>query len=171
MNTRKKYLLFFSIVVIGVALDQWTKQLAVKYLQGPGVYDGNAFFSWAFAENDGAFLSLGSTLPDGLRLVLLTILPGLLLIGVIIYMLRSKTTGLLENIVFALISAGGIGNIIDRIMAGKVVDFMHMNYWGIAETGIFNVADLYIVFGIILYAIAYVINWRKQKATANGSES
>ncbi|HHG84575.1 MAG TPA: signal peptidase II [Bacteroidetes bacterium] len=170
MNTRKKYILFFAIIIIGVALDQFTKQLAVKYLQGPGIYDGDAFFSWAFAENDGAFLSLGSSLPDGLRLILLTIVPGILLVGVMIYMLRSKTAGVLENIVFALISAGGIGNIIDRIMAGKVVDFMHMNYFGIAETGIFNVADLYIVFGIILYVIAYFINLRKQKAALAAAE-
>jgi signal peptidase II len=162
MNNRRKYIIFSLIVALGVALDQITKVWAVNNFKGKNVYNGDAFFSWAFAENDGAFLSLGSTLPDGLRLVLLTIVPGVLLLTVMVYMLRSRTAQTLEIVVFSLISAGGIGNIIDRIMAGKVVDFMHMNY-GFAETGIFNVADLYIVIGIILYVFGYLYNLRKRK--------
>lgn len=164
MRNRNKYLLFSLIVLIGVGLDQWTKWLAVQHLKGSYVYDADAFFTFTFVENEGAFLSLGSSLPPTLRLILLTILPGLLLIGVMIYMLRSRHTGLMENLVFALIAAGGIGNIMDRIIAGKVVDFMHMNF-GFAETGIFNVADLYIVIAIILYVFGYILKRRKQ-ATA-----
>jgi signal peptidase II len=169
MNNRRKYIIFSLILVVGVALDQITKMLAVQNFKGVNVYDGDAFFSWAFAENDGAFLSLGSSLPDGLRLVLLTIVPGVLLLTVMVYMLRSRSIKTLEVVVFSLISAGGIGNILDRIMAGKVVDFMHMNY-GFAETGIFNVADLYIVIGIILYVAGYLYNLKKkapQQAESN----
>lgn len=162
MNNRRKYIIFFLIVALGVALDQITKVYAVANFKGQNVYDGDAFFSWAFALNDGAFLSLGSSLPDGLRLVLLTIVPGVLLLTVMVYMLRSRSAQTLEIVVFSLISAGGIGNIIDRIIAGEVVDFMHMNY-GFAQTGIFNVADLYIVIGIILYVFGYLYNLRKKK--------
>lgn len=170
MNNRRKYLTFFIIVIVGVALDQITKVMAVRNFKGQNVYDGDAFFSWAFAENDGAFLSLGSSLPDGLRLVLLTIVPGVLLLTVMVYMLRSRTAGSIEVVVFSLIAAGGIGNIVDRIMAGKVVDFMHMNY-GFAETGIFNVADLYIVFGIIIYVLGYIVMLRKGKQAGNSEEA
>ncbi|MEM7036429.1 MAG: signal peptidase II [Bacteroidota bacterium] len=154
MSNRKKYLVFGLIIVLGVALDQITKVWAADTLKDVYDYNPDAFFAWTYAENDGAFLSLGSNLPDGLRLILLTILPGLLLLGVMVYMLRSKALTMAENVCFALIAAGGIGNIIDRIMYGKVVDFMHMNF-GVMETGIFNVADLYIVFGIIIYVLAY----------------
>jgi signal peptidase II len=169
MNNRRKYLIFFLIVALGVALDQITKVLAVKHLKGADVYDGDAFFSWAYAENDGAFLSLGSSLPDGMRLVLLTIVPGVLLLTVMVYMLRSRSVRALEVVVFSLISAGGIGNIVDRILAGKVVDFMHQNY-GFAETGIFNVADLYIVIGIILYVLGYVYSMLKKKGKVPQAE-
>lgn len=165
MNNRKKYLLFASIIIIGVALDQVTKFWASANLQGVMGYDSSAFFSFIYAENDGAFLSLGSNLPDGLRLLLLTILPGILLIGVMVYMLRSKALTMAENVCFALIAAGGIGNIVDRIMYGKVVDFMHMNY-GVFETGIFNVADLYIVFGIIIYAVAFFMRPKEEEPSA-----
>ena len=68
-----------------------------------------------------------------------------LLIGVLIYFLRSDKVRTLEAVTFALIAAGGLGNIVDRVMAGKVVDFMFMNLdifnqgWNWAKTGIFNV--------------------------------
>ncbi|MEM0997732.1 MAG: signal peptidase II [Bacteroidota bacterium] len=163
MENRRKYLTFIIIVTIGVALDQITKVYAVRNFKGQPVYDGDAFFSWAYAENDGAFLSLGSTWPDEWRLILLTLVPALLLLAVMVYMLRARSTRFLEVMVFSLIAAGGIGNLIDRILEGKVVDFMHMNY-GFAQTGIFNVADLYITFGIIIYVLGYffVIRHREE---------
>lgn len=189
MQKGKKYLLFFLIIVLGVGLDQFTKHLANIHLgpscnmeypefditiSGDCPYDGDAFFTWYHVYNDGAFLSLGSDWSPALRLIALTILPGLLLIGVLIYFLRSDKVRTLEAVTFALIAAGGLGNIVDRVMAGKVVDFMFMNLdifnqgWDWAKTGIFNVADLYIVIGVCLYVIAVAKNWlagRRAKAT------
>lgn len=69
---------------------------------------------------------------------------------------------MLEATVFALIAAGGLGNIIDRVVAGKVVDFMHMHF-GFAGTGIFNVADLYITFAVIIYVLVAIANYVKGK--------
>jgi signal peptidase II len=81
---------------------------------------------------------------------------------------------MLEAVVFSLIAAGGIGNIIDRVIAGKVVDFMHMHF-GFAGTGIFNVADLYITFAVIIYALAALVNYlkhrRKEEVTDEPSRS
>lgn len=191
MQQGKKYLLFFLIIVLGVGLDQYTKHLAnvnlgpscnMEYpgydpsISGECPFDRDAFFTWYHVYNDGAFLSMGSDWSPMLRLIALTILPGLLLIGVLIYFLRSDKVRVLEAVTFALIAAGGLGNIVDRVMAGKVVDFMYMNLdifdqgWGWAETGIFNVADLYIVIGVCLYVVAFVKSWvasRRAKATTS----
>lgn len=164
MTAKQKYLTFFGIIAGGVALDQLTKVIAANSLKSaPAISYLNDFFVFTYAENDGAFLSLGSGLPDFWRLLLLTVLPGLLLIGVMVYMLRSKALTMGENICFALIAAGGIGNIVDRIAYGKVVDFMNMGI-GDLRTGIFNVADLYIVFGIVIYAFLYLRQGKKDDA-------
>ena len=183
MQQGKKYLIFILILVLGVGLDQFSKQMANVYLgpscntEYPGYdyhlsgdcpYDGESFFTWYHVYNDGAFLSMGGDWPPAIRMIFLTILPGLLLIGTMVYFLRSKEAGLLEVLVFSLIAAGGVGNIIDRVVAGKVVDFMFMNLdifnqgWGWAKTGIFNVADLYIVIGVCIYVITIGNRWRKR---------
>ena len=190
MSKGKKYLIFILIIVLGVGLDQYTKHLANIHLgtycnpeypdfdyqkQGECNWDPDAFFSWTHIYNDGAFLSMGSTWDPTLHLILLTVVPGLLLLGVLVYFLSNDKVRTLESVVFALIAAGGLGNIIDRVMAGKVVDFMHMHF-GFAGTGIFNVADLYITFGVGIYLIvaakAYIKGAPKEpsdpEATAKG---
>lgn len=175
MSQGKKYLLFILVIVLGVALDQYTKHLANVHL-GPTCnteypeydfksahlcnWDSQAFFSWTHIYNEGAFLSMGGDWDPTTRLILLTILPGLLLLGVLVYFLRSKGVRAFEATVFALIAAGGLGNIIDRIIAGKVVDFMHMHF-GFAGTGIFNVADLYITFGVGIYVLVALVAYLK----------
>ncbi len=191
MQKGKKYLLFILIIVLGVGLDQYTKHWAdVNFgpycnAEYPGYdytstgkcpFDGDAFFTWTHIYNDGAFLSMGSNWSPAVRLIGLTILPGLLLIGVMVYFLRNDKVRAPEAIVFALITAGGVGNIIDRMLAGKVVDFMFMNLdifnqdWDWAKTGIFNVADLYIVIGVIMYLFTAGRAWiRASKAPAEAA--
>ena len=156
MSRRNKYTLFFLVLALGIGLDQVTKWIATETLVGVGrIRVLGDLFAFTYAENDGAFLSLGSNWDPIVRLIVLTVLPGLLLIGVLFYMLLNNKVGRTESWAFSLIAAGGIGNIIDRIAAGRVVDFMHMDFWGIVETGVFNVADLYIMIGIGIYIVAY----------------
>jgi signal peptidase II len=185
MSKGKKYLLFILIIVCGVALDQYTKHLANVHL-GPKCnpkyegydyrladqchWDPDAFFSWYHIYNEGAFLSMGDDWDPTMRLVLLTVLPGILLLGVLVYFLRSTKVKALEATVFALIAAGGLGNIIDRITNERVVDFMHMHF-GFAGTGIFNVADLYITFGVGIYVLVALINYLKAKKERPAEEA
>ena len=166
-----KYLLFSVIIILGVALDQVTKIIAKSNLMGqPRISYLNDFFTLTYAENDGAFLSLGTDWSPTLRLIVLTIIPGLFLVGLMVYLLRSDKLTLIENIAFALIAAGGIGNIIDRILEGKVVDFMVMELFG-WHTGVFNVADLYIMFGIGLFLVAYIRKMRQERKNAASEET
>lgn len=169
MQKTRKYILFSVIIVLGVVLDQITKLIATAKLYFPGEaiqyprYSyWNDFFTFVYAENDGAFLSMGGNWDPTVRLIVLTIIPGLALVGFMVYMLRSNKLNLLENIAFALIAAGGIGNIIDRIMSGVVVDFMVMEAAG-WHTGVFNVADLYIMFGIGFFLLSGIQKYQQEK--------
>ena len=179
MNASKKYLLFFVIMLVGVGFDQLTKWIAEDHFVinrhpatgeaievQPRIVVAGDLFTFTYAENDGAFLSLGANWDPTIRLIVLTILPGLLLVAVMLYMLRNDRVGRTEVIVFSLIASGGVGNIIDRILAGRVIDFMHMDFWGIVETGVFNIADILIMVGIGIYIVAYFRNGTKPKPEA-----
>jgi signal peptidase II len=171
MTRQNKYILFFVVLFLGIGLDQITKYIATQTLVGAGrIRIVGDLFAFTYAENDGAFLSLGSNWNPTVRLLVLTVIPGLLLVSLLLYMLFSDRVNKTEIWAFSLIAAGGIGNIIDRILAGRVVDFMHMDFWGITQTGVFNVADLYIMVGIGVYIVAYFRGQKSAKSLAENAE-
>lgn len=150
---RKTTRLFLALFVLmtGVGCDQITKQIAAEKLSAsaPVSFLGDTV-RMQYAENSGAFLGLGHTLPRALRFWLLTVstagLLGLLAWILIVKwdMRRTRFTAV------ALILAGGMGNLIDRLLQdGVVVDFINLGV-GPVRTGIFNVADVAITSGVII---------------------
>lgn len=138
--------LFLSLVLV----DQVTKQIAVHTLAGkpPISFLGDTFRLF-YAENRGAFLGLGSTLPDGARFWLLTVLNGVFLAIIAGIIFRRRDLGTLPLAALVMLLAGGVGNMIDRVLLdGRVIDFMNMGIGGL-RTGIFNVADVAISCGAI----------------------
>ncbi len=140
------------VIVIGsIAFDQVSKIWARNKFEGQGESSYfNDMFRWIFAENEGAFLGWGSELTGIWNILLLKILPIMLILGLFYMTLFSKD--LLKNqiVPFSLILGGGLSNLIDRILYGKVVDFMNVGI-GDLRTGIFNIADMVILTGIIWY--------------------
>lgn len=150
----RKITLMGSIIFISVLLDQYTKYLATQYLmpREPLIFLGDTF-RLTYSINHGAFLGLGSNLPETLRNFIFSVLVGIFLIGFCIYTFRQKFTGDLQHIACALVVSGGFSNLYDRITNnGGVVDFMNMGI-GNLRTGIFNVADVAIMAGVILLVI------------------
>ena len=138
-----------------VGCDQVTKYTAKHYLEGQRSFSYLwDMFRLGYAENTGAFLSLGSGLPDTVRTLIFTGLAGVFLVFFAIYLLRTKEISRLAMIAGSLIVAGGIGNLIDRIFNdGAVIDFLNVGI-GNLRTGIFNVADMSIMAGIFLFLFA-----------------
>lgn len=138
------------LAVIGI--DQWTKVLAQKYIQyqPPRVYLGG-FFRLEYAENSGAFLSLGAALPAEVRFWIFVVAVGAFLAFALYYLYFDKKLDRVSLFSLAMISSGGIGNLIDRIFRPNhgVVDFLNMGFGNI-RTGIFNIADMAIMLGVIL---------------------
>lgn len=135
--------LIFAIV----ALDQWSKW-AIKsslnlYQSKPIIQD---FFHLTYVTNDG--MAFGLSLPGG-KTVLLVLT--ILLTGFIIGFLWKERHGHpLIKYGLALILSGAIGNLIDRIYAGKVVDFLDFMI-GDFHWYIFNVADSAVTVGMTLF--------------------
>lgn len=142
-----------SVITLScVGCDQSTKVLAQNILRGQSsvsYFDG--LLSFVYAENVGAMLSLGSTLPESLRFILFVLLVGVVLAAAILYILF-KPLNASTVMGVSLAVGGGLSNLIDRLYRdGSVIDFMVIKI-GSLESGIFNVADVAITLGVcILY--------------------
>lgn len=102
------------------------------------------------AENSGAFLSLGAKLPEDVRTILFTVLVGLFSLLALLAALFARRLGKWQVAALALIAAGGVGNWIDRLLkSGQVTDFLNVGI-GPLRTGIFNVADMALMLGVVM---------------------
>jgi signal peptidase II len=146
----KKFVLPLVIMVLVILSDRLTKVWAVETLKGypSQSYLGDSF-RIIYAENEGAFLSLGSDLPENVRFWVLAIIPILALGYFGFTLFFNNEVGPWQRIAFAFIIAGGGSNIIDRILEGKVVDFLNIGI-GELRSGIFNIADMAIMAGLFL---------------------
>lgn len=134
-----------------VGCDQSTKYEARHLLEGQGVqhFAGDTL-RLVYSENTGAFLGLGSGLPEQMRMMVFSILVGLFLLAFLIYVIKSDAFSKPGVVASALIIGGGFSNLIDRIVHnGVVIDFLNMGI-GSLRTGIFNVADMAIMLGAFL---------------------
>ena len=139
--------LAFLILAV-IAVDQWTKVLARTHLSPfPRTYAGG-LVSLLHTENEGAFLSLGSTLPHSVRSLIFTGAVSLAVLLALGMLILNRVHGA-DAVAVALIAAGGIGNLLDRILRdGRVTDFLYLAA-GPLHTGVFNVADMAITFAVI----------------------
>ena len=135
-----------------VGCDQATKGIAASERPNVALFGGVARLT--YAENPGAFLGLGDRLPAGGRVALLVVVNAVLLgaLGWWAFRRRQET---LVRAAATLVIAGGLGNLIDRVLrdGGRVVDFMVVGV-GPVKTGIFNVADVAVMVGVGLLLIA-----------------
>ena len=120
-------------------------------------------FRLDYVENTGAAMSMGDGLSKTASFWLLSILP----LGFLVFLggyvlLNSKEIGLLKLFSFSLIIAGGLGNVIDRIVFDRhVTDFMNIGILNL-RTGIFNFADVCVTSG----AIGLLLFYRDKKSIA-----
>ncbi len=162
-------LLFISVVSIGC--DQATKLVAQQLLEPDSVIKllGDTI-RLQLANNEGAFLGMGSSLPTEWRFWIFTVSVAIALFILFIYYLFSKSLSRLSYLALSLIISGGLSNLIDRIIyKGVVVDFLNIGI-GNFRTGILNIADIVITLGIILMLYASLTRERSRINLFNLSE-
>ena len=164
MQKMKRILILLFVLISCVGCDQATKFVARQTLATAPVQEyAGGLFRLVYAENPGAFLGLGATLPATARFWIFVVMAALLLTGVGIFALRSlQQTPLPVIVAIALVIGGGLGNLIDRIVHdGRVVDFMQVGFpW--LRTGVFNVADMAIMTGVGLMLLTTVRSRQEQ---------
>jgi signal peptidase II len=170
MNQSIKIILFAVCCVAFISCDRITKDLAKEHLKDkPTITYWHDTFRLQYVENTGAALSLGDNLPKTASFWLLSILPLMVLLGVLFYTLKNlQQMGTMKLFAIALIFSGGTGNIIDRILFDRhVTDFMNLGIGNI-RTGIFNVADVCVTAGVT--GLLLFFNDKKNKTTLQAEE-
>jgi signal peptidase II len=132
-----------------VGCDQLSKSAARSYLPRTAVLSllGDTV-RLEYAENPGAFLSLGAALPKETRRVVFTF--GIAAVVLTAFAIAMFVPGLrtFQRVALTCIAAGGLGNLIDRVVQdGIVTDFLNVGF-GPVRTGIFNVADVVLMLGV-----------------------
>ncbi len=143
-------LLIVTMLSSNIGCDQISKSIVrqrINYNEQIGLM--NNYVTLTRIENTGAFLSLGNSLPQPIRVLLLTILPLCVLGLTLIYLLTKRNLSNLTIVGICFVVGGGFGNIYDRIIYGSVTDFLRIDFL-IFQTGIFNMADVSIVTGIFI---------------------
>jgi signal peptidase II len=137
-----------ALLLVTIGSDQITKYMARSVLTPAletSVFNGLVKFS--LVENHGGFLGIVTNLPVGVRFFVLNICVALLLLGCLAYLLRSRKQPSRTWIPLAIITGGGLSNLLDRLMGnGGVTDFLIIGA-GYLQTGIFNLADVFVLFG------------------------
>jgi len=106
-----------------------------------------------YTENSGAMLSLGAKLPSEVRFAFFVLFVGLTVCVTLVYAVKTRGLNLRQLISLALITSGGIGNFLDRLLnRGAAIDFMNIGI-GPIRTGIFNLADVFIVTGAAAFIL------------------
>ncbi|MEO1271859.1 MAG: signal peptidase II, partial [Myxococcota bacterium] len=129
------------------------KQLFLSHIFAPLMSFLGDTFRLQYAENKGAMLSLGASLPEEARFWVFQVGIGLLLLVALGAALMWRQLNGVAIVGVALMVGGGVSNLMDRILYdGVVVDFMNLGVGGL-RTGIFNVADIAIMVGAALIAL------------------
>ena len=146
-------ILIFAIIVGVISLDQLTKWLAVIYLKGEASFPlWQDVLHFTYAENRGMAFGM---LEDHRWVFMVLSTVGIL--AILFYLLRFRPASLWMRISLSMIVGGGIGNMIDRVILGYVVDFIDFT---LIDFAIFNVADSFVCVGAgmtILYLIYDIV--------------
>lgn len=153
----KMFLVFSVIFVVLLSFDQYTKYLAIEYLKGGNdiiLIDG--VLELQYLENRGAAFGL---LQNQKFFILFV---GLIFLAILLFVLFKLPEHKKYNKLYylaAAMTAGAIGNMIDRIRFDFVVDFI---YFSLIDFPIFNVADIYITLSVIVLAIIVLFVYKEE---------
>jgi signal peptidase II len=140
----KKITVWGGVIAASIALDIWTKALAVAHLMNVNFIDFiPGLLRFNYVENTGAAFGM---MKDK-RWFFIIVSTVAIIAMILLLILRNKDFGILTGASLAMIIGGGIGNQIDRIAKGYVVDFLEFEF---IEFPVFNVADSFITVGTIL---------------------
>ncbi|MGX7058901.1 signal peptidase II [Vagococcus humatus] len=144
-------MIIFLLIAVGlVALDQWVKYWIVTHLAlGETLFSDNSFLALTHIRNEGAAWSI----LEG-KMWFFTIVTIVVIIGILYYLYQMKHQYNFFTIGLTLMLAGAVGNFIDRLRQGYVVDMFELQF---IRFPIFNVADIALTIGVVCVFIYLIM--------------
>lgn len=151
----KEILIIFFLILI----DQIVKILCLKYLKPIDSFKIiEDFFHLSYVENKGAAFGIF----QGARYIFIFLTVAVLIFCFNYYKKIPKSKfEMVSKISFILIISGAIGNLIDRAFRGYVIDMFHFIFWG-NSFAVFNIADIFVVLGTVLFALVIIFSEPKK---------
>jgi signal peptidase II len=149
----------YLLIIFAFVADRLTKWWAEGYLSENGVTQVNDYLSLYPTYNRG--IAFGMFQGVGPLVGWLSLI---VVFGLLIYLTRIPRSMWLLRIGIALIIGGALGNLVDRVIAGEVLDFIQTPI----RPGIFNVADIMINVGVVLSLLAVL--FQKEKSETDSQE-
>tara|TARA_B100000900_G_scaffold186834_1_gene158332 strand:- start:141 stop:632 length:492 start_codon:yes stop_codon:yes gene_type:complete len=150
----KKNIYLIILILFNIGIDQYSKKIVrEEIIPGSQTEILGKLLQLMNVENSGAFLGMGSESNPTVKLIFLLILPIIVILSVLYYLFTNKSIDKLTSVGLSCIVGGGLANLYDRFLYGSVTDFLFMDF-GIAKTGIFNLADLSVTTGMILILLS-----------------
>jgi len=149
-------------------LDQVSKAIVAESIPRNTIaFQALGDFLWVVhARNTGVAFSMGDSLPPWLRAVFFSLLPLVLIVGILLYYFRTDEVTRAQRWALAAIVGGGLGNIVDRLFRpAGVVDFISLKFYGLLgmeRWPTFNVADSAVVLGALVVAATSLAVTRKR---------
>ena len=164
--SRRNGLIYLAVAAAGIAVDQISKFLASEYLEPKGsvpIWDG--VLRLTYVENTGAAFGM---LSDSRWVFML--ISTIAIVALSAYLCLTPETDPVTGVFISMIVSGGIGNMIDRIALGYVVDFIDFE---LIDFYVFNIADSLVCVGAFLFLIVMVrdiIREEKRKRAGGSGE-
>ena len=155
-----KELTFFLVVLIVVALDQVSKFFVIANMTLGQSIPQEGFLRITYSTNTGGVFGIFA---NQAFLITLTAIVGVA--AILVYSRYQQANRLLVRVALGLLLGGAVGNLIDRIRLGEVVDFIDVGAWPV-----FNLADSAVVVGIILIIYYFLFIARREGAVPRKDE-
>ncbi|MED1854129.1 MULTISPECIES: signal peptidase II [Brevibacillus] len=148
-------MMYFIIAAAIIALDQWTKSLVVKHMElGQSIPLIQDVLHLTSHRNTGA--AFGILANQRMLFVVITIA---VVVGILISLIRIGKSQPRVSLALSMVLGGAIGNFIDRVTTGKVVDFVDVT---VINFPIFNVADMAITIGVGLLLLDVLLDSKRK---------
>jgi signal peptidase II len=159
MRTITARVALFGLLTLLVGCDHVTKFVAKSQLEGERPHQLiRGVLDLSYTENRDVGFNLLRGIPEAARGKILLVAGALALLALGVALVRRAPQAPLTRAALLLLTAGAVGNYVDRLVRGYVVDFVYLHHWPV-----FNVADAYVTAGLVMLGLS-IVRLRRSEA-------
>lgn len=151
---KRKYLILFSLSGLIISLDQLSKQwFESKFAENTGQDLIPGLLSLTHRHSVGFAFGLLQIAPEKFHNIFMLGIPAFALVLIVLIFIKLRDNQMATSIALTAILSGAIGNLIDRVQMGYVIDFLSIRFGKFDPLPAINVADSAIIFGVVLMLV------------------